>query len=327
MKAKYIIFSFFAFSLIQSTEAQLLKKIKKRAEEAAKETIIRKVEEKATEKTEKAMDTILNADKNIKKKKRKNKSKNNEIEEEEKKYSNSGSDTISTTKTTRTPNVNPLMGSGKTSAKNLPETYTFNWEFKTNMKTTGKKKSQNSDYVMNFLLNTDQDYYAMDVENEDIKKSGGKAIIVFDFKSEAMVMFSSYGSQKIGMFNKLKDPEKKTISDKDRNYTFKEIGAKTILGYQCYGMEVENKNSLVTLYFTLDAPVNFSAFFAFSSEAAPKGFSDPQLFDVLKEDALLMEMQMTSKNKKQTITMTAISLKEKNTEFHKKEYQFMKMGF
>ncbi len=49
-------------------------------------------------------------------------------------------------------------------------------------------------------------------------------------------------------------------------------------------MEIENKESLITMYFTLDAPVNFSAFFAFSSKAAPKGFSDPQLFDVLKED-------------------------------------------
>jgi hypothetical protein len=92
-------------------------------------------------------------------------------------------------------------------------------------------------------------------------------------------------------------------------------------------MEVENKDSLVTLWFTLDAPVNFSAFFAFSSEAAPKGFSDPQLFDVLKEEALLMEMEMISKNKNQSMTMTAISLEQKLTAFNKKDYQFMKMGF
>ncbi|MBT8285389.1 MAG: OmpA family protein [Flavobacteriaceae bacterium] len=44
-----------------NVEAQLLKKIKKSAEEAAKETILRKVEEKSAEETEKAMDSILEA--------------------------------------------------------------------------------------------------------------------------------------------------------------------------------------------------------------------------------------------------------------------------
>ncbi|MEQ3796364.1 DUF4412 domain-containing protein [Flavobacteriaceae bacterium MJ-SS4] len=220
-----------------------------------------------------------------------------------------------------------LLGSKNNSAEKLPDTYVFNWLFKTNMEITGKKKSKNTETNMNFFLNTDKDYYGMDVENEDMKKSGGKAVMVFDFKEEAMVMFADYGGQNMAMLNKLKDPTKKEIKEKDRNYSFKEIGTKTILGYQCYGMEVENKDSLVTLWFTLDAPVNFSAFFAFSSEAAPKGFSDPQLFDVLKEDALLMEMEMIDKKKGENIKMTAISLEEQKTEFHKKDYQFMKMGF
>jgi len=65
---------------IQTAEAQFLKDLKKRAEEAAKEAISRKVEEKTTEKTENAMDTILNADKKIKGKK-KEKDNSNTINE------------------------------------------------------------------------------------------------------------------------------------------------------------------------------------------------------------------------------------------------------
>ncbi|WP_445381335.1 OmpA family protein [Robiginitalea sp. IMCC43444] len=54
-------------------EAQILKKLKKRAAEAAEETILRKVEEKTAEETEKTMDTILEAPgKKIRKKKGKN---------------------------------------------------------------------------------------------------------------------------------------------------------------------------------------------------------------------------------------------------------------
>lgn len=220
-----------------------------------------------------------------------------------------------------------ILGSKNKKAEKLPETYAFSWEFKTKIEMTGKKKSQNGEYQMNYLINKNKDFYGIEYENEETRQSGGKAIMILDFKSEAMVMFNEYNGQKMAMLTKLKDPSKKKISDKDRNYTFKEIGTKTILGYECYGIEVENKNSIATLYFTLDAPVNFSAFFAFSSEAAPKGFSDPQLFDVLKEEALLMEIHMTYKKKKQSMVMTAISLEEKKIEFHKKDYQFMKMGF
>jgi len=220
-----------------------------------------------------------------------------------------------------------IMGGKNKKAENLPDTYAFDWEFKTNMELVGKKKSENGTYAMNYFINKNNDYYAIEYENEEIKQAGGKSVLVLDFTSEAMVILSEYGGQKMAMLTKLKDPLKKKIKDKDRNYTYKEVGTKTILGYECYGIEIENKNSISTLWFTLDAPVNFSAYFAFSSEAAPKGFSDPQLFDVLKDEALLMEMHMSSKKKKQSMTMTAISLEEKKIEFHKKDYQFMKIGF
>ncbi len=219
-----------------------------------------------------------------------------------------------------------LMGSKKTANK-LPNTYAFDWVFKTKMKTTGKKKSQNSENIINFFLNENTEYYGMDAENKDIKKSGGKAIMIFDFKLQSMIMFANYGAQNMAMVHKLKDPGKAKTKDKDMDYSYKEIGTKTILGYECYGIELENSDGKAILYFTLDAPVNFSAFFAFSSEAAPKGFSDPELFNVLKEEALLMEMEFISKKKNQGMTMTAISLDKKNTSFHKKDYQFMNMGF
>jgi len=220
-----------------------------------------------------------------------------------------------------------ILGSKNKKAENLPDTYAFSWEFKTNMEIVGKKKSENGTFPMNYFINENNDYYAIEYVNEEIKQSGSKTIMVLDFKSEAMVMLTEYGDQKMAMMTKLKDPLKKKIKDKDRNYTFKEIGTKTILGYECHGIEIENKNSISTLWFTLDAPVNFSAYFAFSSEAAPKGFSDPQLFDILKEEALLMEMHMIDKKRNQSMKMIPMSLEKKKKEYHKKEYEFMKLGF
>lgn len=220
-----------------------------------------------------------------------------------------------------------IMGGKNKKAEALPETYAFSWEFKTNIEIEGKKKKSDGTYKMNYLINENDDYYAIEYENEELKKSGGSSVMVMDFNNEAMVIFSQYGDQNMAMLQKLKDPKTKKIKDKDRNYTYTEIGTKTILGYECYGIVLENKKMKATLYFTLDAPVNFSAFFAFSSEAAPAGFSDPELFDVLKDEALLMELDMTDKKKNQSMKMIPISLDQKKTEFHKKDYQFMKMGF
>ncbi|WP_242087363.1 DUF4412 domain-containing protein [Aestuariivivens sediminis] len=310
MRTKYIFLSIFLLALCQTTEAQFLKKLKKKAEQAAERTVLKKTDELVTHKTEKTIDDVVVG----------------HTDDDQEENTSTTPDATSDTNLSQTPGMNPLMGSGKNAAKNILDTYAFDWEFKTNMIITGKKKSKNTETLMNFFLNTNKDYYGMDVENEEMLKSGGQAVMIFDFKSENMVMFANQGGRKMGMVNKLKDPAKTKVSDKDRNYTYKEIGTKTILGYECYGMEVENEENKVQLFFTLDAPVNFSAFFAFSSDAAPKGFSDPQLFDILKEEALLMEMEMISKKKNESMKMVPISLEPKKTVFHKKDYQFMSMG-
>lgn len=73
MKTNYLITSLVIFlAFTQTTQAQFLKKLKNRAEEAAKEAVIRKTEEKVSRETEKTMDTILDGD--IVKKKKNDKS-------------------------------------------------------------------------------------------------------------------------------------------------------------------------------------------------------------------------------------------------------------
>lgn len=223
------------------------------------------------------------------------------------------------------PMMNPF-GSGE-APDNVQDAYAFAWEFRTKMTIEGKKKKDNGEFEMNYFINKDNDYFAIEYENPEIMKSGGSARMIFDFKSSAMVMLSEFNGQKMGMVNTIQDPAKCKIQEKDLNYTYEEVGTKTILGFECYGMKVENPENVATLWFTLDAPVNFSAFFAFSSDAAPKGFSDPQLFDILKEEALLMEMDAFDKKRKQSMRMTAISLEKKPNTFNTGDYSVMKLPF
>ena len=198
----------------------------------------------------------------------------------------------------------------------MPDAYIFDWEFKTEIKTAKKESME-----MNYLINSNsKDYFGMEMSSKELKGQGTMSIVM-DAKQKTMAMFMAMSGQKMVQLSKI--PESKSNKNEPK-YSYKEIGTKTILGYECYGMEIEDADYIANIYFTLDAPVNFSAFFAFSNNKnSPKGF-DPALLQVLEEDALLMEMTATHKKKsKQSFTMTAKSLEKKETKINPKEYRTM----
>lgn len=213
-----------------------------------------------------------------------------------------------------------LMGSKKLDESKTRDVYTFDWLFKTELKTEKEDPME-----MNYLINSkSNEYFGMEMSSKELK-GVGKMRIVIDAKERIMTMFMAMNGQKMAQLSKI--PEEKA-NDKKPKYSFKEIGTKTILGFTCYGIEVENGDYVSQIYFTLDAPINFSAFSAFANNKnGPKGF-DPALLKVLEEDALLMEMTATHKKKsKNNFTLTALSLEEAPTELRKADYQILKMGF
>jgi hypothetical protein len=203
---------------------------------------------------------------------------------------------------------------------NLPDHYEFNWELKTVI-SSGKDDMGEINYLIN--SNT-KDYFGMEMSSEELKGQG-EMVMVMDNIRKKNVMFMEMNRQKMGQIHKMAEIKE---SKNKSTMGFKEIGTKEILGYTCYGIEVEDQTYIGQLYFTLDAPVNFSALFAMANNKnGPKGF-DPALLQVLQEDALLLEMNMTNKKKsKESYTMTSVSLEKKYTQLSKKDYQFMKMGF
>ena len=213
-----------------------------------------------------------------------------------------------------------MMGSGKSDTSILPDSYEFSWEFKTEI-----KSAKNETIEMNYLIGEDKDYIGMEMSGKDFKQMG-EMRIVMDSKAKVMIMFMNAQGQSMAQITKLS--KEKNVNKENHKYSYKEIGTKDILGFECYGIELENADYIGTMYFTLDAPVNFSAFMAFANNKnGPKGF-DPALLEVLKDEALLMEMNFEhKKKKKQSFTMNAISLEKKETKINKKDYQFMKLGF
>lgn len=206
---------------------------------------------------------------------------------------------------------------GKNKSSKLPENYTFQWRFKTLM-----KAANNEEIDMTYLINPDSNYFGMQIASKEYEQMEFMCIVT-DPKIDKVITFMSANGQKMSIQS---SPQKgKGKKGKEPKMSFKEIGTKEILGFECYGIEVENADYIGTMYFTLDAPVSFSALFAYSKKNTPKGF-DPALMQVLEEDALLMEMDFKhKKKKKQSFTMTAVSLDKKEIKIKTKEYS--KMGF
>ena len=298
MKTRYILLSILYISICSTSQAQILKKLKKKAEQAAERTILNKTDEVVTETTEKTIDGATTGDK-----------KSNE---------NQDTNVNSTTQTGQSSQTNPAMNpmlSKRMDASKIPDAYEFDWEFKTEMVSTKGEKTQ-----MNYFLNSSKmDYAGMEMSINESNQQG-TVKIVMDSNAEAMIMFMSANGQNMAQISKTPESKKKA---KAEEFNYKEIGTKTILGYECFGIEVENKGTIATMYYTLDAPVSFSAFFNFAKNNAPKGF-DPALIEVLKEDALLMEMHSVDKKKSdESYDLIPISLEKKTTSIKKGDYQFM----
>lgn len=307
MKTKYIILTIICLTIGLNAEAQLLRKIKKRAEAAAEKVILQKTDEVVTETTEGTIDGVTEGN---------NDEVENKNEENIEVQSNTG--VSSTSGGGQVSNTNSMpIGSSK--SEKIPESYSFDWVFKTKM-ISSKKDS----IPMDFLINSNsKDYAGMEILIEENKQKG-TVVMVMDTKIDATTMFMDVNGQKMAQTNKMPNQKEKNGNDQ---FTYKEIGTKTILGYKCFGIEVENKGYKATMYYTLDAPVSFSAFFALAKNKAPKGF-DPALIEILEEEAFLMEMHGINKKKNdESYTLTAISLDKKDIKIEKSDYQIMNMGF
>lgn len=304
MKPKFIIAALLFLIMGSTAEAQFLKKLKKKAEQAAERTILNKTDEIVTKKTEKTIDDVSSGD--VK-----------SVKNENSNLPSSSSNKNEQKNTANNPPISSGNNIGYNVSKKLPEAFAFDWEYKTQL-----KSSKDEAMDMNYLIaSNSKDYFGMEMSSKELKGKG-KMIIVMDNKQKQNIMFMDMSGQKMAQTSKM--PEIKGNNKKDPEYSFKEIGSKTILGYESYGMKIENADYIATVYFTLDAPVSFSAFFAFANNKnAPKGF-DPALLQVLQEDALIMEMTAVNKKKpKESFTMTAISLEQKETTIKTSEYQSM----
>ena len=275
-----ILFILLISMISTSGNAQFLKKLQQRVQEAAEETVIRKAEDKAAEKTGEGVDKVLNMD------------------------------------------VQKMMGSkvgNSIDPSILPDTYDFDWKYTMQMQT------KDGSFTMEYYLKPDAKYFGAKPDMQQ-KKSEGSMFIVMDMARNINTIFMDMEDSKMATPMSIPD-EMTTESDENliEEYTFEEIGTKTILGYQCQGFKMENDEVEMIMYVTTDAPVSFIQIYGADTKKMPIGFN-PKWLDKA-ENSLVMELEYTDKKKKKNnAKMVCIALNEEAFNINKSDYQFMNMN-
>jgi len=203
----------------------------------------------------------------------------------------------------------------------LPESYDFEWKYKLKM------KSKQGDFDMAYYLKSGANYFGSKPEFKEKMVMNGM-FMVMDQEAKAMTVFMSANGKKSGHIV----PSMTDVADTADNeqlmseMNYKELDTKTILGYECQGFQLENKDMKMVMYITFDAPVSFNQVYGgTNSKALPKGF-DPKWLK-RADNSLMMEMTFTNKKKKKySATMTCVELAEHAHTINVNEYEFMKLN-
>lgn len=201
-------------------------------------------------------------------------------------------------------------------SKEMKDSYDFDYIYK--LKMTNKKDDVQFDY----FLKKDAGYFGFDISSITKGQQDMKMFTIMDNDNAVIGMFMEMMGKKIVQKSKIKLDD----FDSDKNeaeFTITKIGSKTILGYECEGFIMENKDSKSTMYFTSEAPINFSKIWDNSNTKMPKGFN-PAWMKKYGENGLLMEMQYVDKKKsKNNVTMECIGLEKTDFTLQASDYGSM----
>ncbi len=203
----------------------------------------------------------------------------------------------------------------------LPESYDFEWKYKLQL------KSKQGAFDMTYYLKPGASYFGSKPEFKEKMIMNGMFMVI-DESIKAMTIFMSTDGKKSGHIVPSQTEETVELAEEDqlmKDMNYKELGTKEILGYQCQGFQIENKEIKMIMYVTFDAPVSFNQVYGgTNSKALPKGF-DPKWLKGA-DNSLMMEMTFVNKKKKKfNTTMTCVELANEPKTIVVADYEFMKL--
>jgi hypothetical protein len=307
MKTKLIIITLALLFSGVTVEAQLLKKLKKKAEKAIERTILKKTDSIVTKKTEKAIDSIAKRDPK----------KSNESGESSSDDERAGG--ILDILLSQTPqDAGTKTGGGDISSMGeptpappdnnvkLPNSYQFAYQ------ATIQVKSNQGTVETEYYLQPDETYYAEKSTDKDFTE-----YVVYDNERNIEVYFAEIEGKKLRARKKMDIFTKAKMLGAYRdapNRTVKPIGNKSLLGYQCNGYEISTDAGKTVLWVTNEAPATmYGAMFANRAKQPNSPFT---------ENTMIMEVVFTSKESAdKNYQMVCTQIEPKSINYNLNDYQ------
>lgn len=267
-------------------QAQFLKKLNKKVQDAAENKVLDKSANKTSQSVDKGMDDIFTLGKD---KPKKNNKTNKKVQ--------------SNSKSSVSPRGSYLFS------------YLYTLHF-TSGEVDGPNGKVNAD--VDFLLTPKADY--MGIRSGDISGQGN-AVLVIDQQKSTTFTFISSGSQNMMMTHEMDLENIADDTEDGGNFKITNLPNKTFLGYSCKGMLLEDDEWEIKLYYTDQAGLSMASVFEGSSEIPLMGNSMQKGYTNLK-DGLVMYMEGTNKkNKKENYIMEAKKLEKVDYTFKTDGYQ------
>ena len=205
----------------------------------------------------------------------------------------------------------------------IPDRYDFEWKYTLQMVT------DNGNFSIDYYFEPDARYFGMKPDMKE-KRAKGDMVMVSDMDRNIMTVFMDMGNEKMAMPSSMEIDMNDLADEADsgaQDYTIKELGTKTILGYKCQGFKLENSDMEMIIYAAPDAPVSFNQIYGYGGDVskAPKGFNPKWLKKM--ENSLVMEIEYKSKTENRYQgTMRCVALEKQPFTIYKKDYQFMNLN-
>ena len=212
--------------------------------------------------------------------------------------------------------LNAKLKKSKVDPTTLPESYDFEWKYAMEMTT------KDYSYLMNYYLKPDTKYFGA---LPDAKQSspGDHMFMVMDIERSINTIFMDTEGGKMAQIMDVNFDDYEDESQNDTSeYTIEEIDSKVILGYQCQGFKMTNKEIEMIMYITNEAPVSFSQIYGMDESNLPKGFNSKWL--KYGENGCVMEVDFRNKRKKKhSMKMVCVAMEKEERSIVPSDYTFM----
>lgn len=197
------------------------------------------------------------------------------------------------------------------SSSSVKSSYDFSYQYQLTIKT------KEGDMIMDYFIQPNQNVYLGSKMN-----AGGMDMFMIMENNQSHVFMDMSGRKMMQTTNATRD-DFANEEFRSANYKITEIPGKTILGYKCKGLQMEDKDYVSRIYYTNDAPVSMTDISSSAQQipdSAKKYFTDK---------SLMMSMEITDKKgkgkKNISGTMECTLIKENKFSFSTQGYS--KSGF